>query len=146
VLDIAGGCGADGWGLDLEITESLLIDPESPRVLQLHAVREAGIRVAIDDFGTGYSSLSRLSSLPVDMLKIDRSFIDGLPADRACARLVPTVISLARAFDLVTVAEGVETRAQLNFLARAGCMQSQGFLHAPPMSAPAFAKLLDRAR
>jgi diguanylate cyclase (GGDEF)-like protein len=142
VLDIVGGWTGGGWGLDLEITESLLIDPASSEVMKLRALRNAGVRVAIDDFGTGYSSLSRLSDLPVDTLKIDRSFIDGLPGDRACARLVPTVISLARAFDLVTVAEGVETRAQLNFLERAGCMQSQGFLHAQPMPAAALAALL----
>src|SRR5882672_334666 len=142
VLDIVAGWTGGGWGLDLEITESLLIDPESAEVLKLRALRNAGVRVAIDDFGTGYSSLSRLSDLPVDTLKIDRSFINGLPGDRASARLVPTVISLARAFDLVTVAEGVETRAQFNFLERAGCVQSQGFLHAQPMPAAALESML----
>jgi diguanylate cyclase (GGDEF)-like protein len=142
VLQIAAGWTGDGWGLDLEITESLLIDPDSSEVLKLRALRSAGVRVAIDDFGTGYSSLSRLSDLPVDTLKIDRSFIGGLPGDRACSRLVPTVISLARAFDLTTVAEGVETRAQFNFLERAGCMESQGFLHAQPMPAAALESLL----
>jgi diguanylate cyclase (GGDEF)-like protein len=142
VLDIIEGWTGGGWGLDLEITESLLIDPESAEVLKLRALRNAGVRVAIDDFGTGYSSLSRLSDLPVDTLKIDRSFINGLPGDRASARLVPTVISLARAFDLITVAEGVETRAQFNFLERAGCVQSQGFLHAQPMPAAALESLL----
>ena len=144
ILEIVAGWTGGGWGLDLEITESLLIDPESCEVRKLRALRNAGVRVAIDDFGTGYSSLSRLSDLPVDTLKIDRSFIDGLPGDRASARLVPTVISLARAFDLITVAEGVETRAQLNFLERAGCMQSQGFLHAQPMPAAALEVLLAR--
>ncbi len=142
VQDIVSGWSDEGWGLDLEITESLLIDPDSDEVGKLRALRGAGVRVAIDDFGTGYSSLSRLSDLPVDTLKIDRSFINGLPGDRACARLVPTVISLARAFDMTTVAEGVETRAQLNFLARAGCIQSQGFLHAHPMPAAALEPLL----
>jgi EAL domain-containing protein (putative c-di-GMP-specific phosphodiesterase class I) len=142
VLDIIEGWAGGGWGLDVEITESLLIDPESAEVLKLRALRNAGVRVAIDDFGTGYSSLSRLSDLPVDTLKIDRSFINGLPGDRASARLVPTVISLARAFDLITVAEGVETRAQFNFLERAGCVQSQGFLHAQPMPAAALESLL----
>jgi diguanylate cyclase (GGDEF)-like protein len=146
VLDVIEGWTGDGWGLDLEITESLLIDPESAEVLKLRALRNAGVRVAIDDFGTGYSSLSRLSDLPVDTLKIDRSFINGLPGDRASARLVPTVISLARAFDLITVAEGVETRAQFNFLERAGCVQSQGFLHAQPMPAAALESLLVRTQ
>jgi len=142
VLEIIADWTGGGWGLDLEITESMLIDPESAEVLKLRTLRGAGVRVAIDDFGTGYSSLSRLSDLPVDTLKIDRSFINGLPSDRASARLVPTVINLARAFDLTTVAEGVETRAQLNFLQRAGCMQSQGYLHAQPMPATALELLL----
>jgi EAL domain-containing protein (putative c-di-GMP-specific phosphodiesterase class I) len=114
-------------------------------VLKLRALRAAGVRVAIDDFGTGYSSLSRLSDLPVDTLKIDRSFINGLPGDRAAACLVPTVIGLARAFELLTVAEGVETPAQLNFLRHAGCDQSQGFLHAKPMPAAALERLLARS-
>lgn len=142
VLETIEGWADEGWGLDLEITESMLIDPRAEEVLRLRMLRGAGVRVAIDDFGTGYSSLSRLSELPVDILKIDRSFIDGLPGDSAAARLVPTVISLARAFDLVTVAEGVETRAQFNFLERAGCTQSQGFLHARPMAADSLEALL----
>jgi diguanylate cyclase (GGDEF)-like protein len=132
----------DGWGIDLEITESLLINPDSPEVHNLRALHQAGMRVAIDDFGTGYSSLSRLSELPVDTLKIDRSFIAGLPEDRAAARLVPSVVSLARALDLLTVAEGVETQAQFAFLKQAGCDQSQGFLHARPMPGAEFEALL----
>jgi diguanylate cyclase (GGDEF)-like protein len=132
----------DGWGIDLEITESMLIDPSSPEVRNLRALRDAGMRVAIDDFGTGYSSLSRLSELPVDTLKIDRTFIAGLPNDRTATRLVPTVIALARAFELLTVAEGVETQDQFAFLKKAGCDQSQGYLHARPMPASEFERLL----
>jgi diguanylate cyclase (GGDEF)-like protein/PAS domain S-box-containing protein len=142
VLEVLDGWAGDGWGIDLEITESLLIDPGAPDVQRLRALRSAGVRVAIDDFGTGYSSLSRLSDLPVDILKIDRSFICGLPDDRAAARLVPTIIGLARAFDLVTVAEGVETQEQLAFLKGVGCDQSQGYLHARPMAAADLEALL----
>jgi EAL domain-containing protein (putative c-di-GMP-specific phosphodiesterase class I) len=142
VLDALAGWDFDGWGIDVEITESLLIDPESPEVHKLRMLREAGVRVAIDDFGTGYSSLSRLAALPIDTLKIDRSFIMGLPDDRAAARLVPTIIALARVFDLVTVAEGVETSEQLAFLTRAGCDQSQGYLHARPLPAAGMGALL----
>jgi EAL domain-containing protein (putative c-di-GMP-specific phosphodiesterase class I) len=145
VLDALDGWDVDGWGIDIEITESLLIDPDSPEVQKLRALREAGVRVAIDDFGTGYSSLSRLATLPIDTLKIDRSFIMGLPDDRAAARLVPTIIALARAFDLVTVAEGVETSEQLAFLTRAGCDQSQGYLHARPLPASDMGALLAQA-
>lgn len=144
VMRVIDGCALDGWGVDLEITESLLIDTSSPELHHLRALRDAGVRVAIDDFGTGYSSLSRLSDLPVDTLKIDRSFISGLPGDRAAAQLVPTIIGLARAFDLLTVAEGVETPAQLAFLKQAGCDQSQGYLHARPMPAAELATLLAR--
>ena len=147
VLHTLEGWGRDGWGVDLEITESLLIDPGSSEVHRLRALRDAGVRIAIDDFGTGYSSLSRLSDLPVDTLKIDRSFIMGLPDNRAAARLVPTIIGLARAFDLITVAEGVETREQFEFLARIGCDQSQGYLHARPMPAADLEVLLaERAK
>jgi diguanylate cyclase (GGDEF)-like protein/PAS domain S-box-containing protein len=142
VLRALDGWDFDGWGIDVEITESLLIDPDSPEVQKLRTLREAGVRVAIDDFGTGYSSLSRLAALPIDTLKIDRSFILGLPEDRAAARLVPTIIALARVFDLVTVAEGVETSEQLAFLTRAGCDQSQGYLHARPLPATEIAGLL----
>jgi diguanylate cyclase (GGDEF)-like protein/PAS domain S-box-containing protein len=145
VLDALDGWDFDGWGLDVEITESLLIDPDSAEVHKLRTLREAGVRVAIDDFGTGYSSLSRLAALPIDTLKIDRSFIMGLPDDRSAARLVPTIIALARVFDLITVAEGVETSEQLAFLTRAGCDQSQGYLHARPLPETDMATLLAHA-
>lgn len=142
VLDLLDGWASDGWGIDLEITESLLVDDASPQVEKLRLLREAGVRIAIDDFGTGYSSLSRLSMLPVDTLKIDRSFIHGLPDDPTAARLVPTIIHLAQTFELLTVAEGVETPEQLEFLKRAGCAQSQGYLHAKPMPADQLEPLL----
>ncbi len=142
VLELLDGWALDGWGIDIEITESLLVDEASPQVEKLRLLRAAGVRIAIDDFGTGYSSLSRLSLLPVDTLKIDRSFISGLPHDRAAARLVPTIINLARAFELLTVAEGVETPEQLAYLKEAGCDQSQGYLHARPMPAKDLEPLL----
>ena len=133
-------------GLDLEITESgLLQDPEDA-LAKLSLLRAAGVGVAIDDFGTGYSSLSRLSLLPVDTLKIDRSFVSGLPADPASVALVSTVIALARAFTLITVAEGVETTDQLQVLRELGCQQSQGFLHSRPQPAAEITLLLEQAR
>ena len=99
----------------------------------LRLLRAAGMGIAIDDFGTGFSSLGRLSELPVDTLKIDRSFTSRLPADRSSCTLVSTIISLAHAFDMTTVAEGVETQAQLEHLVREGCDESQGYLHGRPM-------------
>lgn len=128
--------GEQGWGLDIEITEGALLDDASWTLRTLRVLRGAGIRVAIDDFGTGYSSLSRLSQLPVDTLKIDRSFTSRLPDDAAGCTLVNTIIGLARAFNMTTVAEGVETHAQLMFLERAGCHESQGFLHSRAVAAP----------
>jgi EAL domain-containing protein (putative c-di-GMP-specific phosphodiesterase class I) len=89
--------------------------------------------VAIDDFGTGYSSLSRLAELPVDMLKIDRSFVSQLTTSGAGRTVAETIIALGRAFNMTTVAEGVETREQLEILVQLGCDQSQGYLHSRPL-------------
>jgi diguanylate cyclase (GGDEF)-like protein len=142
VIDAASGLSSDrGWGLDVEITEGALLDDSAWAVRTLRVLRSAGVQVAIDDFGTGYSSLSRLSQLPVDTLKIDRSFTQRLPESGGGA-LVSTIIGLARAFDMTTVAEGVETQEQLAFLTRAGCDESQGYLHSRPIPAPDFELLL----
>jgi diguanylate cyclase (GGDEF)-like protein/PAS domain S-box-containing protein len=119
-------------GLDLEITESALLQDPDETTRKLALLRASGVGIAIDDFGTGYSSLSRLSMLPVDTLKIDRSFTSGLPANEVSLALVTTIIALARTFRLVTVAEGVETVDQLETLHKLGCEQSQGYLHGKP--------------
>jgi predicted signal transduction protein with EAL and GGDEF domain len=95
-------------------------------------------------FRHGYSSLSRLSQLPVDTLKIDRSFTSRLPADQTGCTGVSTIIGLARAFNMTTVAEGVETREQLLFLEHAGCTESQGYLHSRPIPAAEFELLLSQ--
>jgi diguanylate cyclase (GGDEF)-like protein len=131
-----------GWGLDIEITEGALLDDASWTLRTLRVLRGAGVRIAIDDFGTGYSSLSRLSQLPVDTLKIDRSFTSRLPGDQAGCTVATTIIALARAFNMSTVAEGVETREQLEFLQRGGCSESQGYLHSRPIPAAEFELLL----
>ena len=113
---------------------------------KLKLLRNAGVRIAIDDFGTGYSSLSRLAKLPIDTLKIDRSFICEVPKDYAGRMLVKTIITLARAFQLTTVAEGVEVQEQLDFLWQAGCNQSQGFLHSHPLPSHEFMSLMRHGR
>jgi diguanylate cyclase (GGDEF)-like protein len=134
ILDCVGDLVGNGpWGIDIEVTEGALVDDSGACVHTLRLLRAAGMRIAIDDFGTGFSSLGRLSQLPIDTLKIDRAFIQGLPADRKSCTLVSTIIGLAHAFDLTTVAEGVEERAQLEYLARQGCDESQGFLHGRPV-------------
>jgi diguanylate cyclase (GGDEF)-like protein len=125
--------GEEHWGIDIEITEGALAEDSAACIHALRLLRAAGVRIAIDDFGTGYSSLGRLSQLPIDTLKIDRAFIQGLPADRKSCTLVATIIDLAHAFELTTVAEGVEERPQLEFLARQGCDESQGYLHSRPV-------------
>lgn len=141
---LAVGTLADdtGWGIDIEVTEGALLVDSSSCVQALRFMRNAGIRIAIDDFGTGYSSLARLSELPIDTLKIDRVFTRRLPGDRRSGTLVATIIDLAHAFDMTTVAEGVETQGQLEYLARAGCDESQGFLHSRPLPRAEFEQLL----
>jgi diguanylate cyclase (GGDEF)-like protein len=136
--DILDAIGIDllghlGWGIDIEVTEGALVGDASGCIDTLRTLRAAGVRVAIDDFGTGFSSLGRLSELPIDTLKIDRSFTMRLPDDPKGCTLVSTVIGLAHAFDLTTVAEGVETQAQCDYLIRAGCDESQGYLHSRPV-------------
>jgi EAL domain-containing protein (putative c-di-GMP-specific phosphodiesterase class I) len=139
----------EGWvsgrcGLDIEITEGTLLEGAEAEVEMLERLRTAGVRIAIDDFGTGYSSLARLSTLPVDTLKIDRSFVSGLPNDRSARTLVETILTMARAFNMDVVAEGVETEQQLDMLATLGCDQAQGHLMSRPVPRDAFTTLLQR--
>ena len=133
-----------GFGLDIEITETTLLQDLEGTSRKLQELRQAGIRIALDDFGTGYSSLGLLSKLPVDVLKIDRSFVAGLPDDQASVTLVASIVELASAFDLVTVAEGVETAAQLAALRALRCRHSQGFLHSAPVAAGELEHMLAR--
>jgi diguanylate cyclase (GGDEF)-like protein len=133
-------------GLDAEITEGALVGDSSAAINKLKMLRAAGINIAIDDFGTGYSSLSRLARLPIDTLKIDRSFISEMGADARSKRLVSIIVSIARAFDMVVVAEGVESQDQLDTLWQLGCDQSQGYLHSKPLPLQQFAALLEAGR
>ncbi|HVS78257.1 MAG TPA: GGDEF domain-containing protein [Steroidobacteraceae bacterium] len=133
-----------GFGLDIEITETTLLQDLEGTSVKLRELRKAGIRVALDDFGMGYSSLGLLSKLPVDVLKIDRSFVSGLPHDAASVTLVASMVELASAFDLITVAEGVETEEQLAALRALRCSHSQGFLHSAAVPAPELERMLTR--
>jgi len=124
--------GLEGPDIELEITESVLAD-EGIDMSVFDRLRAMGLQLAIDDFGTGYSSLSRLKVLPVDNLKIDRSFIKDIGIDSNDDALTSAIIALAHRFDLSVTAEGVETRQQLDFLRAEGCDQVQGYLFARPM-------------
>jgi diguanylate cyclase (GGDEF)-like protein len=121
--------------VDIEITESMLMQDLELSIRKLVQLREAGIGIAIDDFGTGYSSLRLLARLPVDTLKVDRSFIQSIADTPNVMTLVSTVVSLARAFNMHTVAEGVETAEQLQILRAMKCDQAQGYLYGRPTPA-----------
>lgn len=122
--------------LELELTESVLMANAEQSAAQLHAFRALGVSLAIDDFGTGYSSLAYLKRLPITTLKIDKAFIDGLPHDAEDAAITPTIVAMGHSLGLRVVAEGVETEAQMRFLAERGCDEIQGFWISPPLNAP----------
>jgi diguanylate cyclase (GGDEF)-like protein len=146
VLETAKGLNEGGFGLDLEITETSLLQDLDVITAKLHPLRSTGIRIALDDFGTGYSSLGLLTRLPVDVLKIDRSFIRGLPADCAHVALTSSIVQLASAFRLATIAEGVETREQLDQLRKLGCTRIQGQVYSKPLPEDQFQRLLYQKR
>jgi EAL domain-containing protein (putative c-di-GMP-specific phosphodiesterase class I) len=133
-----GGDASAAAGLELEITESLIMEDVQHNISTLQAVREMGVQVAIDDFGTGFSSLSYLSRLPVDTLKIDRSFIIAMCEGPQGLALVSTIIGLAHALKLKVVAEGVETDEQARLLRLLNCDEMQGFLFSRPLPSAAF--------
>jgi diguanylate cyclase (GGDEF)-like protein len=126
---------ADGHalGLDIEITESVVMDHIESNIAKLQAIRDMGVGIAIDDFGTGYSSLAYISKLPVNTLKIDRSFVHTMARNAEDQSIVSSIISLAHALRLKVVAEGVETQEQRALLRSLGCDEMQGFLLAPPV-------------
>jgi len=128
--------------LELEITESTLMENAQDTLAVLHSLRALGVRFSIDDFGTGYSSLSYLKRFPVDIIKIDRSFVRDTPQDVDDAAIVTGIIALAHSLRLEVVAEGVETEAQLNFLREQGCELFQGFFLSPAVPADDFAGLV----
>ena len=128
--------------LELELTESILVHDADEALHRLHALARLGLRMSIDDFGTGYSSLAYLKRFPIDKLKIDRSFISGLPDDGRDAGIVRAILQMARALGMKVIAEGVESEAQRGFLHEAGCDEFQGFLFAPALDALSFEQRL----
>jgi EAL domain-containing protein (putative c-di-GMP-specific phosphodiesterase class I) len=125
-------------GLELEITESMIMADVKHSITSLQAIRAMGITIAIDDFGTGFSSLGYLSKLPIDTLKIDRSFVIEMTVGPEGLALVSTIVTLAHALKLKVVAEGVETEEQARLLRLLSCDEMQGFLFSKPVPAEIF--------
>jgi diguanylate cyclase (GGDEF)-like protein len=138
------GIGAER--LEIEITEHTLVEDVEANVAALNALRGMGMRIGIDDFGTGLSSLAYLKRLPIDKLKIDRSFVRELPHASDDTAIVSAIVSMARALGLAVVAEGVETVAQRDWLARLGCDLAQGFFYSRAVPAEEFAALLNASQ
>jgi EAL domain-containing protein (putative c-di-GMP-specific phosphodiesterase class I) len=136
----------DARMLEVEITESDVMQNPEAVIMTLRTLRERRIRVSIDDFGTGYSSLGYLKRLPVDTIKLDRSFVTGLPQDGYDVSIARAVIGMAHSLDLKVVAEGVETEAQRNFLSYHGCDEMQGYLFSRPLPAMECSRFLQPAR
>jgi EAL domain-containing protein (putative c-di-GMP-specific phosphodiesterase class I) len=131
VIDALKRSGLPAKRLELEITETLLLEKSSEVLATLHALRALGVRISMDDFGTGYSSLSYLRSFPFDKIKIDQSFVRDLAANRDAQAIVRSIISLGVGLGVTITAEGVETEAEFSYLRAEGCHEAQGFLFSP---------------
>jgi diguanylate cyclase (GGDEF)-like protein len=142
VAAVLRAAGLPAPWLELELTESCLIQDAPDATRRLRALAQLGVKLAIDDFGTGYSSLAYLKRFPIDRLKIDRSFVSGLPGEDSDTAIVQAIVHMGRALRLRIVAEGVENEAQRRFLQEAGCDQYQGYLYAPALDVAAFERRL----
>ena len=135
-------CGLDPHLLDVELTESMLVSNAEETIRILKVIKSMGVNVSMDDFGTGYSSLSYLTRFPLDNLKVDRSFVTGLPDDRDASAVARAIISMAQNLNLRLVAEGIETESQVGFLHALGCQVGQGYLFSPPVANEKFCELV----
>jgi EAL domain-containing protein (putative c-di-GMP-specific phosphodiesterase class I) len=145
VREILDETGLDPAALEIEITESVLMDQTEAGIRTLRQLRDLGVRLVLDDFGTGYSSLSYLKHLPLDTIKIDRSFVAGLDGETDRS-IVDAVIALAHGLRISVVAEGIETEAQFEVLRAMGCDVGQGYLFARPLPAAEAGRLLSGRR
>ena len=134
--------GVDGSLLEIELTESTAMQNAEEAIVVLGKLKALGLSIAIDDFGTGHSSLSYLKRLPIDVLKIDRSFVQRLGRHAEDETIIQAIIQLAKALDLRVTSEGVETGEQLAFLRAQGCDYGQGYLFSRPLAGVAMAALL----
>jgi diguanylate cyclase (GGDEF)-like protein/PAS domain S-box-containing protein len=143
VADVLHGSGLDPASLSLEITETVLLDEADVIAENLLALKSLGVRLVLDDFGTGYSSLSYLTRLPLDALKVDRSFVDGLGTEPSDSAITEAIVGMARALSLVVVGEGIETDVQASELRRLRCGLGQGNLFSPPVAASEISRMLN---
>jgi EAL domain-containing protein (putative c-di-GMP-specific phosphodiesterase class I) len=131
--------------IEIEITESALLDGSDAVVLELTELKNLGLTIALDDFGTGYSSLSYLTKFPIDVIKLDGSFVSGIIGDVSASPIISAVIGLAHHLEITVVAEGVETEVQAGYLRLEGCDALQGFLYSRPVSPEKFTSLMSRS-
>ena len=134
--------GVEPRNLELELTESVLMRDAESTVDTLHALKAMGVQLAVDDFGTGYSSFSYLRRFPLHALKIDRSFVHEVTANPGDATIVSAMISIGKSLKQRVIAEGVETREQLDFLQTQGCDEGQGYYFSRPVVAEQFTEIL----
>jgi diguanylate cyclase (GGDEF)-like protein len=142
VLEVLKRTGLPPGRLELEITESMAVSDPTKVDRVMRPLRALGVKLALDDFGTGHSNLSMLTQLPFDVFKIDRQFVSALDADRQAPAIVEMILAMAETLGLKTVAEGVETERQADFLSRRGCSMAQGFLYSPGLPQEGFLELL----
>jgi diguanylate cyclase (GGDEF)-like protein len=142
VIEVLQQQGDNSDALELEITESLLMRDVQASTRKLSILRDLGIRIAMDDFGTGYSSLSYIARLPIDAVKIDRSFINAMAGNSQDMAIVSTIVTLAHSLNLKVVAEGVETEDQAKLLMLLNCDEAQGFLYSKPVPAAEIQRIL----
>jgi len=142
IKDVLDRTGMPPSCLEIEITESAIVKSMNTAIHVLTQLRELGIKISLDDFGTGYSSLSYLKTLPVDKIKIDRSFIIDIGKNKKTEAVISGIIMLAKIMNLDVIAEGVETAEQADFLILKGCSDIQGFLYSRPLPEEQFTMLL----
>jgi EAL domain-containing protein (putative c-di-GMP-specific phosphodiesterase class I) len=137
--------GLDPQMLELELTESTLMDSDSATIAKLHELNRAGIKLSVDDFGTGYSSMASLKNFPISVLKVDRSFVRDLPKDSDDAAITEAIIAMAKSLKIDVTAEGVETEEQARFLEEKNCNRCQGFYFSRPVPALEITALLQKS-
>lgn len=138
--------GVEPQGLTLEITESVFLHESEQLRAQLRELHDLGVHISLDDFGTGFASLAYLRNYPFDKIKIDRTFVRGLPGDPYGRSIVTTVLGIAAAIGAETIAEGVETAAQRDALLELGCRVGQGYYYSKPVEQDVFRELLTQRR